>query len=377
MAHAYTPGLLVSPRMRHRVRRVLPIAGKVLATVGQRVQARDVVARTDMPGDVTPVNLANQMSLSPSELPGVMLKRVGETVSKGEPLARSRGLFGFFKAEVPSPASGTIESISDVTGQVMIRGPALPVQVVAYVNGVVVDSIPGEGVVIEADVAFVQGIFGVGGEAFGPLKMVCDSPTADLSSERITADCRGAVVVGGARIHEAAVRRAVEVGAAALIGGGIDDADLKAILGYDLGVAITGSEKIGLTLIITEGFGDIAMAERTFQLLKSHAGADVSVNGATQIRAGVMRPEIVIPLKPANEASGAREAHGGGVLEVGSSVRIIRDPYFGVLGRVSSLPHQPAVLGSGSSARVLEVECADGRRVTVPRANVEITGGQT
>jgi hypothetical protein len=229
--------------------------------------------------------------------------------------------------------------------------------------------------VIEADVAFVQGIFGVGGEAFGVLKVVCASPSEDLTAEKITPDCQAAVVVGGARIHEAAVRKAAEIGVAAIVGGGIDDADLKAILGYDLGVAITGSEKIGLTLIITEGFGDIAMADRTFALLKSHDGNEVSVNGATQIRAGVMRPEIVIPLADAVGAGDVQEAHGGGMLEVGSQVRIIRDPYFGILGTVTRLPHQPAVLGSGSVARVLEVACVDGKTVTVPRANVEITGG--
>jgi hypothetical protein len=361
--------------MRHRVRRVLPISGNVLVSVGSQVKARDVVARTDMPGDVTPVNLANQMSLTPGEVAGAMLKKVGDPVTKGETLARSKGMFGFFKTEFAAPASGTIESISDVTGQVMIRGEPLPVQVLAYVNGTVVEVIPQEGVVVEAEVAFAQGIFGVGGEAFGTLKVVSASPSEDLTADEITPDCKGAVVVGGARIHEAAVRKAAEVGAAAIVGGGIDDADLKAILGYDLGVAITGSEKIGLTLIITEGFGDIAMADRTFALLTKHAGAEVSVNGATQIRAGVMRPEIVIPVAGAARDAALQEAHGGGILEVGSQVRIIRDPYFGVLGKVTALPHQPAVLGSGSAARVLEVACTDGKTVTVPRANVEITGG--
>jgi hypothetical protein len=360
--------------MRHRVRRVLPISGDVLVAEGAKVQARDVVARTFMPGDVTPVNLANQMSLSPGEVAGAMLKKVGEPVTKGETLARSKGMFGFFKTEFAAPTSGTIESISDVTGQVMIRGEPLPVQVLAYVTGTVVEVIPHEGVVVEAEVAFAQGIFGVGGEAFGQLKVVCNSPAEDLTVDKITPDCKGAVVVGGARIHEVAVRKAAEIGVAAIIGGGIDDADLKAILGYDLGVAITGSEKIGLTLIITEGFGDIAMADRTFALLTKHAGANVSVNGATQIRAGVMRPEIVIPV--AAPVSGeVHDAHGGGILQVGSQVRIIRDPYFGILGKVTALPHQPAVLGSGSAARVLEVACADGKQVTVPRANVEITGG--
>ena len=58
MAHAYTPGLQVTDRTRYRARRVLPIAGEVLVTVGDTVQARDVVARTELPGDITPINLA-------------------------------------------------------------------------------------------------------------------------------------------------------------------------------------------------------------------------------------------------------------------------------------------------------------------------------
>lgn len=41
-------------------------------------------------------------------------------------------------------------------------------------------------------------------------------------------------------------------------------------------------------------------------------------------------------------------------------------------GRWADLPTQPQVLGSGSKARVLEVACASGERVTVPRANVEL-----
>ena len=64
-----------------------------------------------------------------------------------------------------------------------------------------------------------------------------------------------------------------------------------------------------------------------------------------------------------------------GVLEIGTPVRVIRDPHFGVLGTVAALPEQPAVLGSGSKARVLEVATADGRRITVPRANVELIEG--
>jgi hypothetical protein len=162
------------------------------------------------------------------------------------------------------------------------------------------------------------------------------------------------------------------VGVAAIVSGGIDDSDLKEILGYDLGVAITGTEKIGITIVITEGFGDIAMAGRTHALLASFAGREASVNGATQIRAGVMRPEVVVARKAGDPepAQGARPEEGA--LELGTQVRLIRDPYFGLLGSVSALPSEPAVLGSGSKARVLEVKLGDGRSVTVPRANIEL-----
>ena len=60
----------------------------------------------------------------------------------------------------------------------------------------------------------------------------------------------------------AAIQKARDVGVAAIICGGMDDKDLKDVLGYDLGVAITGSERIGLTVILTEGFGSISMARR-------------------------------------------------------------------------------------------------------------------
>ena len=152
----------------------------------------------------------------------------------------------------------------------------------------------------------------------------------------------------------------------------MDDEDLKRILGYDLGVAITGTEDVGLTMVITEGFGDIAMAERTFQLLKSREGKYASINGATQIRAGVMRPEIVIPLSPEEIGDSAGTGQVEGLLEMGRTVRIIRDPYFGLLGTVAGLPPEPAVLGSGSKARVLEVKLDSGESVVVPRANVEL-----
>ncbi len=372
MAVAYTPGLQVTPRARYVARRTLPIEGNVLVQPGQKVQAEEVVARAELPGPVTPIALSRLLGVPPAEIGRCLLKQPGERVEIDEPLARNHGIFGFFKSEYLSKTAGVLETVSTVTGQVLLRGDPVPVQVRAFVAGVVTEVMPAQGCVIEADVALVQGIFGIGGEAFGPLRVACRDPREELSADRISEEFHGAVVVGGARMTGDTVRRAIEVGAAAVISGGIDDADLRDILGYDLGVAITGTEEIGTTIVITEGFGEIAMAQRTHELLCSLEHMSAAVNGATQIRAGVLRPEILVPIDSSD--GDADVATGGGVLEVGAEVRIIRDPWFGRLGTVTALPPEPQVLESGSKARVLEVRCSDGTTVTVPRANVEIVG---
>lgn len=375
MAQAYTPGLQVKERTRYRTQRLLPMRGNVLKRTGEHVGAEDVVARSDQPGNVTPLNLANALGVSPADVPRVLFKREGDSVREGELIARTNGIFGLLKSSYHSPVSGTIESISHVTGQVIVRGAPIPVEVRAFVTGTVTEEIAEEGVSVETTSTFIQGIFGVGGEAYGRLKLVSRFPEDPLTAAELDDGCAGQVIVGGGRIHGDAVRRAIRLGVAAVIGGGIDDQDLKEILGYDLGVAVTGTEEIGTTVIITEGFGEVAMAERTFELLKSREGSPTSVTGATQIRAGVMRPEIVIPWHDQSFAEETATARiGGGSLAVGTPVRIIRDPFFGILGEVAVLPSVPQKLPTGSTARVLIVQCRDGRQLTVPRANVEMIG---
>jgi len=375
MAKAYTPGLKVTNRITHRARRLLPIPGEVLVKAGDKVSARDVVAQTFMPGDITPLNMANLLSMPPQDVPDCMLKKEGDRIALGEPIARTKGIFGMFKNEYKSKVEGTLEALSNVTGQAIIRGEPIPVQVLAYLAGTVVDVIPKEGVVIENEVAFIQGIFGIGGETFGKIKMACKTPDQELTDDLIHADMKDCIVIGGARMTYPAIQKAKQVGAAAVVSGGIDDQDLKQFLGYDLGVAITGQERVGLTLIITEGFGEISMARRTFELLHDRQGDDASVNGATQIRAGVMRPEILVPLSAKALSAERQPTHAEGQLELGAPVRIIRDPYFGLIGEVSKLPAEPFVLDSGSKARVLEVKFDSGESVVVPRANVELIEG--
>jgi len=367
-----------------RKRRILPIPGQVLVHEGQAVTATTVIAQTELPGKVHAVNVVNLLGIVPQEIRHYMLKREGDAVQAGEPLAENRPVIKWLKTQVPSPITGTIETVSEVTGQVFLREPPRPLALTAYLDGHVVETFPGQGATVETACSLVQGIFGIGGEAVGTIAVAVGSPEDELTPEQITDAHRGTILVGGSLIGRDGFARAKQAGVAAIVVGGIHDLDLKLLLGRDLGVAITGTEQVGLTLIITEGFGRIAMARRTFDLLVSKVGQRASCSGETQIRAGVIRPEVIVPLTPPpippprrgeGEGGGAEEGVSvviGGGLKVGDQIRIIREPYFGRICRVSALPTDLRLLPTGSKARVLEAELDDGQHIIIPRTNVEL-----
>jgi hypothetical protein len=275
-AHAYTPGLKVKRATMVKKMRRLPLLGEVYPKVGDVVNYDDIV-----------------------DCQKFMTKQIGDVVEKGETIAFYSALWGLIKKDIKTPVMGTLESYSDVTGQLILRGAPIPVEIDAYIPGKVIEVMPREGAIIETNAAFIQGIFGIGGEIHGDIHV----------------------------------------------------------------------EEVGITLIITEGFGRMNMSLRTFKLLKEFDGFRASVNGTTQIRAGVMRPEIIIPHDIAEEDEGESVSQG---MVSGTPIRIIRQPYFGAIGVVHSLPVELQRLESESAVRVIRIELDGGEVVTVPRANVEI-----
>lgn len=370
MPTAYTPGLLVTEHTVIRKTRRLPIKGEVLVAVGECVAADSVVARSMLPGVIQALRGAEKLGVSSAELLRLLKKGEGDAVEAGEVLAETKGLFGLFSASFAAPVAGIIEYISPLTGTIGLREHATPLEISAYLAGTVEEVIPQEGAVIASEGSFIQGIFGVGSERFGRLKRVADGPDSPLDEKLLDDSCAGCVLLAGASVNVTQIRRAIEVGALGIIVGAVSDAVLRAYLGYDIGVAITGQEDIPLTVILTEGFGSLSMAERTFALLASLEGQEAAINGATQIRAGVIRPEIIVPrAASANQPPVAKEQ---GMLAVGARVRLIREPYFGLFATVTAMPAELRKIETGAMVRVAEVQLANGESAQVPRANIEM-----
>ena len=371
MSRSYTPGLKILARTKIIKKRQLPMKGNVHLKIGDIVKSDTIVASTELPGNVQMLNVANKLNIEPEHVPECMLAELDESIYKGQIIAESKGIFGMFKSQLKSPIDGTLANVSEITGQAILSEPPIPVEVDAYTSGTITEVEDEEGVTIETVGALVQGILGIGGENHGILEVVTTSPSDELTAEMIQEKHKNMVLVGGSFLTKDTFEHARKIGVAGIVSGGFDYTDLSKILGYSLGVAITGSEDIGPSLIITEGFGRISIAVRTYELLVSNKGKFASINGSTQIRAGVIRPEILIPDEIGNGEIGEFEEADLAISD-GSLIRVIRAPYFGRVGKVKSLPPELQKMESETMVRVAEVEFEDGTVESIPRANLEM-----
>ena len=74
MGHSYTPGLRVAKRTVIAKDRILPLKGEVVNKVGDLVQRDSIVAKTDLPGNVSTINVVNLLGIQASEIDHYMLK---------------------------------------------------------------------------------------------------------------------------------------------------------------------------------------------------------------------------------------------------------------------------------------------------------------
>ncbi|MGC9148839.1 MAG: hypothetical protein ACP5GI_05310 [Sulfolobales archaeon] len=368
---AYTPGLAAYKSTIVRKIRSLPIKGEILVKRGDLVDFDTIVGRSFLEGAPYIVKVSELLGLDPEETSRYLHVKIGDKVKKGDIIAKYTAFMGLLKRIVEAPTDGIIESINELTGHVTIREPPRVFELKAFIRGRVADVVEGESVTIETFGGYIQGILGFGGERHGVLELIVSRPDEVVDENKINESHAGKIIVGGAMITYEALIKALKIGVRGVVVGGAKITDIEKILGYRIGVAITGRENINATIILTEGFGKLAMSQRVFEILKENEGREAAINGATQVRAGVIRPEIIIPHKEP-EAVETKEVLGEGRMRIGSIVRIIRYPYFGAIGRVIELPIELNNIETESPVRIVKVLLENGRIITVPRANVEI-----
>lgn len=285
---------VVEERTVVRRERRIPVSGDIHVKVGDTLSPDTIVAGAKVPYHINVVEVPRSLGVHPQDAAKFIIKKVGDATKTDDVIAvRPKS---FFRSErvCKAPVDGIVREIR--RGRVLIQ-EFRQLEVEAYIpHSKVVEVLGDEGVIVEAPAAFIQGSFGVGGETYGELKTIAGSSRDVLTENDITPDCEGKILVGGSLVTLRALREAAATRVKGVIVGGIEQKELVNFLGYEIG-PITGDEDIGITLILTEGFGKMPMNDDIFQLLQSLSEMEACINGATQIRYGSIRPEIIIPLK--------------------------------------------------------------------------------
>ncbi|MBN2526147.1 MAG: hypothetical protein JXR76_07125 [Deltaproteobacteria bacterium] len=352
MDKVFSPATLVLEKTRIIRVRKLPPDAAVQVTPGQVARAADVVATASVPGQVHSVAASDMLGVAKSKVVDYLLLKEGDPVTAGQALGEHTALLGLVKSQVVSPVDGIVETVSRVSGHVMIRENPHVENVRAFVSGQITGVDEKNGVTIEAEVSLVQGVFGVGGEVMGTLCLFDDT------------DVQGKIVCTKDTLTVGALNRFKEAGAKGVVAPSISGSDLYGFCGAHLNLAATGDEDVGLTLMITEGFGQIPMARRTRQVLLDCVGKHISMCGITQVRAGVIRPELIGPVIQ-------REDDKMDDDQANTEFKIVRGPFAGEEARIVETLATPQVLPSGVKALVYRVRLVQsGDEVLVARANV-------
>jgi len=362
-----------------RIERRLPHPGEVLVHEGTRVEPEDIIARAFLPASPQVINVAQSLAIPPDLVEDVMLYEVGNKVSQGDELAQG-GLMSGGRSCL-SPVSGIISTIDTETGYVTIAPDPIEFTMPANIRGVVMEILPHEGVIIETPAAEVYGVFGVGGERSGILQLFVTDPDEIVTDEHIDVRSAYTILIGGAGITAAALKRAVQSQVRGIIVGGIEERELRAFLGWvsqnDWHTGVKSwrvpdpqyTPDPGLTLMITEGFGIHAMSKPLFELLSARDRQEALIDGTTQLRQGLRRPRLVISLTRSAEAQLETPRPQ---LRPDATVRLLDTAHMGHIAKVRSVSSSLRRVASGAYTEAVEVVQEEGKPYWLPVTAIEV-----
>lgn len=341
----------VNPNMRIRRERRLPQAGEITVALGQQVTPVQVVARTSQQRGFSIVPGAELLGVRPEELKEYLLVEEGAAVQRKKPLLERRALLG--SKTITSPVNGILYQVA--RGRLILQQTPDLLELRAMLPGVVSSYIANRGVLIETKGALIEAQWASGREGYGTIR-VLDRRDTVLGNEHIGADVRGMILVAGHIKHLAPLELAEENSVRGVIAGSTSASLVPELLRFRFPV------------LITEGFGSMAMSTPVYNLLQQCNGREATLLGAT---GDVWRkPEIIIPM-PEVEVSGQRPAmpeqpHAGQI------VRVWREPHAGKVGQIVSHLKRSRQTESGHRLPGVIVALESGEDVFVPYANLDM-----
>jgi hypothetical protein len=334
--------------------RLLPVPGRVIVRVNQKVGPTDVIAEASWAREHVMLDVAGALNLPPEAADRLIRCKVGERVLAGAVVAAGRGPLA---RRIKAPREGKV--IAAGGGQILMEAGDTNLELRAGIPGTVVEVLPERGAVIQTAGALIQGVWGNGRIDTGALVSLADKPDALLAGTRLDASLRGSIILAG-MCREA---EALEAAAALPVRG--------LILGSLYPSLLPLAREMRYPILITDGFGSIPMNSAAFRLLTTNVKREVTVNAEAYDRYSGARPEAIIPLPVTTDPPQPRDAEA---FAPGQTVRMRRPPASGMIGTLVSLRPGLSALPSGLRAPAADVRLENGEQVLVPLVNLEVVG---
>jgi hypothetical protein len=242
-------------------------------------------------------------------------------------------------------------------GQVLMETDSSPQELRAGMPGVVVDLIGERGVQIETIGALIQGVWGNGRVDYGLMSVLIRSPEETLPADRLDVSLRGSVILGGYCADMEVLKSAANLPVRGMILASMD----AALIPY--------ASRMHYPIVVIEGFGPIPMDSVAYKLLTTNDRREVALNAEPWDLYKGVRPEVMIELPATGEPPVPPDSDQ---YTPGQTVRIVRPPHAGKIGKITSVKTSLLTLPNGIKAAAAEIQLESNEQVVIPLVNLEI-----
>jgi len=321
--------------------------------VGDQVEAESVIAHCEVSAGQRLVKVAHVLGVSRKSVKKHLLRSIGDRIYQGEIIARKKGFFGVGKRELRSPVDGVITDL-DQNGDIIVKFLPMPLRLVAGASGLVT-SLRDDSITVRSFGTEIKGASGLGKSREGVLKLIA-KPNEFVIPQKIDASCQGKILVGGSYLDRASIEKALTIGVKGIVVGGIDYRDF-----VSLGI----NSDVGITVVITEGFGNVTMGKDIYEAFNKLNDKFAFINGLERTILVPESKKIISSTNPLKQELW-RE------LKVGDVVRYFRPDAEELVGIVEEISENELELESGLTAILATIKFLSGTKIKAPVANLEI-----
>lgn len=358
------------------VRRNLPsTVTKINVKVGDEVAPNHILAEGKYSVGFRIINLAKELGVNPKEAIKFVTRPLGSNIFSGELLASKKGVFGLGEKILLSPDDGILEYYDEKMGVLKIKLFPKIAKLACGVWGIVDEVNEAKGIiVIRTAASFIYGVLGSGKEREGILNVI-GSKEVLVGSRQLEKTMKGQIIVGGGVIFADGLEKAIEYGITGIISGGIDAKNYKSVAG-GWNIFKKRWADVGLSILITEGFGSVPMGDDIFDFLQRNHGNFCILDGN--------RNRLILPSSSQNSMIYIRKTKlpensfvevdqelFAERLQLKQQVRIIGSENFGKQGIVEAIDRISSKLPSGVISTLVTVDTKK-KKIRVCYHNLEI-----